>query len=399
MTHTEGMTMLDPWPDVDLEALDAERHRRFTALLAELDLDHAVLTNFDAVRYATGLRCTVVFGATKDWYCTLVAADGETTLITVDVDGEDADPFPPQPWVTRRVPASSWQLFALQPEYTARVIAAELRRSGARRVGVEELQFEVMDAVRRELPDVELVPIKRELVRMRAVKMPDELRLIEAANAVGSHCMTTALEATRPGMTDHEVISVAVGEAFRLGVEWLSHQVLVVDGVAKRDTWFPRGHVLADGDTFIFDMGMYGQGGYAHDFCRTHFVGEPQPAVAEAHRALVECFREGVAIARPGVRTSTIHTTINDALVARGLPPTPYGMGHGIGLNVCEYPSITWPGGAETEPVLEEGMVICVEPSTYVESRGATVALKEEDVFVVEADGLRPITTTPVARP
>ena len=56
------------------------------------------------------------------------------------------------------------------------------------------------------------------------------LRLLEAANAAGSHCMQQALQATRAGMTDHEVVGVAVGEGYRLGAEFVTHQVLVAEG-------------------------------------------------------------------------------------------------------------------------------------------------------------------------
>lgn len=386
-----------PWPDVDFAALETERNRRFTELLADLRLDHAIVTNYDALRYVTGARSTVVFGATKDWYGLIVDADGSSVVIAVDVDREDRDPFPAHPTVKRRIPGPAWQFIAAQPEHFAAIVVKELRAAGARRVGVEELQFEVLDHVRRELPDVEFVPIKRELLQRRAVKMPDEIRLMEAASAAGSHCMNEALAQAQAGMTDHDVIAVAVGEAFRMGAEWVSHQVLLAEGMARRDMWFPRGHRLQEGDSFIFDFGLYGVGGYAHDFCRTHFVGEPRPETAAAHRALVESFEEGIAIAKPGVRASRIHTTINDALERRGYPPTPYAMGHGIGLCVSEAPAIAWVGGAELDQPLEAGMAICVEPSTYVESRGTTVALKEEEVFVVEETGLRQITTTPRA--
>lgn len=390
--------LFNGWPDVDHAALEAERHRRFTELLTTLDLDHALLTNFDGVRYATGVRATVVLGGTNIWYCALVAEGGETTLMAIDVDGEDADPFPAQPWVTRRIAGASWQAPSVQPEYIGSILVRELRDAGARRVGIEELPFEIVDLLRERLPCVEFVPIKRDLVRLRAIKMPAEIRLLEAANAAGSHCMQQALQATRAGMTDHEVVGVAVGEGYRLGAEFVTHQVLVAEGLAKKDTWFPSGKRLRNGDTFMFDFGLHGQGGYAHDFCRTHFVGgDPTAEVAAAHRALVESYEEGIAVGRAGVRSSLIHTTINAALEQRGYPPTPYAMGHGIGLASTEFPTLTWPGGAEHDDLLEEGMALCIEPSTYIDAGGTTLAIKEEDVFIVEAGGLRPITTTPRA--
>ena len=79
------------------------------------------------------------------------------------------------------------------------------------------------------------------------------------------------------------------------------------------------------------------------------------------------------------------------ALRKHGLPETDYAMGHGIGLRLTEPPAISRSGDVEDQR-LEEGMVICIEPSTWVEVDGVPVSLKEEDQYVVEANGLRPLT-------
>jgi Xaa-Pro aminopeptidase len=46
----------------------------------------------------------------------------------------------------------------------------------------------------------------------------------------------------------------------------------------------------------------------------------------------------------------------------------------------------------EYDDALEEGMIICIEPSTQVEVDGLVVGLKDENQFVVEANGLRKLT-------
>jgi Xaa-Pro aminopeptidase len=46
----------------------------------------------------------------------------------------------------------------------------------------------------------------------------------------------------------------------------------------------------------------------------------------------------------------------------------------------------------ERDDRIEEGMIICIEPSTHVEVNGAAVGLKDENQYLVERDGLRNLT-------
>ena len=67
-------------------------------------------------------------------------------------------------------------------------------------------------------------------------------------------------------------------------------------------------------------------------------------------------------------------------------------MGHGIGLRACELPTIHRADRMARDQMLEEGMVISLEPETGVEVDGRLIILKVEDNYVVEEEGLRRLT-------
>ncbi|MEE9199239.1 MAG: M24 family metallopeptidase [Dehalococcoidia bacterium] len=71
-----------------------------------------------------------------------------------------------------------------------------------------------------------------------------------------------------------------------------------------------------------------------------------------------------------------------------------YSLGHGVGLRCCELPIIYRPEMMATVAQLEESMVVCLEPEKAVESRGETVVVKVEDMFLVTSTGLGMLTTT-----
>jgi Xaa-Pro aminopeptidase len=224
------------------------------------------------------------------------------------------------------------------------------------------------------------------------VKEPAEIRLLEAASAVNSLAISTAVSRLTEGMTDHDVLAIAMGALQAAGVEFLTHSVCVARSDLLSGGWFARGRRLWAGDTFFFDIGCYGVGGYASDLCRTAAVGEPPAAVRRAYHGLLEAYAAGQAAARPGVRVSEVDRTINEALAKQGLPVTPYSTGHGVGLRVCELPIVYRPAMMAVDAVLEEGMVIALEPETSAEVDGSAVVVKVEDNFVVERAGLRRIS-------
>jgi Xaa-Pro aminopeptidase len=206
-----------------------------------------------------------------------------------------------------------------------------------------------------------------------------------------------AIDGARPGMTDYDVLSIAMASLQSAGVEYLTHSLCNIR--RGSGTWFAVGQTLREGDAFFFDIGCYGKGGYASDIARVGFVGEPPAEVARAYHHLLEAHHIGEEAARPGVKVADIHAAINGCLHRQGFPITPYGTGHGIGLRACEPPTIQRRDRTSRDEALIEGMTIALEPETQVELDGAAILLKVEDNYVVESSGLRRLTTAPRLMP
>jgi Xaa-Pro aminopeptidase len=103
------------------------------------------------------------------------------------------------------------------------------------------------------------------------------------------------------------------------------------------------------------------------------------------------------SLAKPGVRASVLLAELNNYLQGQGLRGTPYAIGHGVGLRICELPTLFTPGLMDDDVTLTEGEVIALEPEVTVTVDGVETVLKIEDNFVVEASGLRRLTEAPDA--
>ena len=138
---------------------------------------------------------------------------------------------------------------------------------------------------------------------------------------------------------------------------------------------------LARGDFVLMDFGAQYKR-YRSDITRTYFCGEPSEKQRRMYEVVAEAQRRGLNAIRAGVKASEPHIAAAeyiDSTEFKGL--FTHGLGHGLGL-------ATHDGGGlnprAENVVLEEGMVLTVEPGVYVPGLGG---VRIEDDIVVRKDG------------
>jgi methionyl aminopeptidase len=136
-------------------------------------------------------------------------------------------------------------------------------------------------------------------------------------------------------------------------------------------------YILTDGDIVSLDAGLTHQGLIA-DMCITVPVG----SVDAEGKALIDAARSardaGVAVFHAGARLGDIGAAIEEALAGTGFGIIEDLGGHGVGYKVHEPPHIFHVGRYGTGPVLEEGMVITIEPTI---SEGSTEIVLDDDGY------------------
>jgi Xaa-Pro dipeptidase len=373
------------WSRVDLNRLRSDRRAAIADLMARHELSHLLVTGFDHVRYATDYRTQIIAEA-FDWFAAVVDRDGEAEVFAPWIDQTQKDPISDLPWIRALHPIPSWAPAVGHPTTWAKGFEKAL--AGARRVGIELLDPGVLDALRSRLPDVEFMPVGQDLYDVRIRKTAEEIVLLEDASIVNSLGADAGRAAAVAGKTDHDILSAVMGTLQACGPEFLSHSLC--NHRRGNGGWFAEGTELKDGDPYFFDIGVYGQYGYASDIARTGFVGgEPRAEVKAVYDKLLTAHRIAEETVKPGVMASEIDMAVNDYLAREGLPNTPYAMGHGVGLRACELPTIYRNGLVDRDQQIVEGSVISIEPETGLYVDGEFMLLKVEDNYVVEADGVR----------
>ncbi|MBA2294704.1 MAG: aminopeptidase P family protein [Actinobacteria bacterium] len=158
---------------------------------------------------------------------------------------------------------------------------------------------------------------------------------------------------------------------------------------------------LANDDVLVCDLfPRHGESAYFSDMTRTFAVGSPDSEIATWHEQTLEALELARGLARAGVNGGAVHRAVCAFYEERGHPTQMsvpegtvlrdgfyHGLGHGVGLDVHESPSL---GKIGHELVV--GDVITLEPGLYRHGFGG---VRLEDTLLVTEDGVETITEFP----
>jgi len=118
---------------------------------------------------------------------------------------------------------------------------------------------------------------------------------------------------------------------------------------------------VQDGDIVSIDVGLVYEGYYA-DTALTVAVGKVSTEARHLIAVTRESLAKGIAQAKPGAHLSDISHAVQSYAEANGCSVVRDFVGHGIGKKLHEEPEVLNYGPAHCGPILQEGMVFCIEP-------------------------------------
>ncbi|HEX3010932.1 MAG TPA: type I methionyl aminopeptidase [Syntrophomonadaceae bacterium] len=123
----------------------------------------------------------------------------------------------------------------------------------------------------------------------------------------------------------------------------------------------PGPRKLKEGDLISIDFGVLVDG-FAGDSAITVAVGEVDPMVAKLIQVTEEALLKGIKQALPGRRLGVVSNAIQNHAEKAGFSVVRDFVGHGIGREMHEDPSVPNYGRPDRGPVLKTGMALAIEP-------------------------------------
>jgi methionyl aminopeptidase len=221
-------------------------------------------------------------------------------------------------------------------------------------------------------------------------KSPEEIDRMAAAGAILVRTMNLLAGKIRPGVTTRELDEAAekfirsqdAEPAFKgyrgfPGSICTSPNSMIVHGI-------PGVYKLGRGDLLSVDIGVV-LDGWVADAARTFPVGPVSPIARKLLTVTEEALFLGVEQCRPGNHLGDVSHAIQAHVEGAGLSIVRSLVGHGIGRAMHEDPQIPNYGDAGTGVLLEEGMVLAVEPMVTAGRHGVRVG--EDHWAIYSQDG------------
>lgn len=223
----------------------------------------------------------------------------------------------------------------------------------------------------------EIVDISKDISIIRSIKEPEEIELIKKAGDI----TTTAMKIAQDKLINSSITEKSLAGIIDLtmrseGAEDYAFSSIVA--FAENSAYphhVPTDKVIKENENAVIDIGARYQN-YCFDSTRTFIKGKNEE-IKKIYDIVLEAQLEAIDKVREGVKASEIDLAARNTIEKYG-----YGKffihstGHGVGIEVHEYPSISMTSDAE----LKENMVITIEPGIYLKNK---FGVRIEDTLIV----------------
>jgi Xaa-Pro aminopeptidase len=349
-----------------------QRKRQAAKAAAEgTGVDAMLVTHLPDVRYLCGF--TGSNGA-------LVLAGGRALLFT---DGRYTAQAKAEAVGTKVVIATKpVAVAACEWMETARVRRCGFDAAHTTMAGLESMRKAVSGKVRRGM----FVVVGPVVARLREIKDAGEIAKLRAAARLGCELFEGMLSYLEAALTETEVAATLEYAARLAGAEAMSFDTIVASGERSA---LPHGRAtkakLPKRGFVTLDFGVI-LDGYSSDMTRTVHMGKAMPGERDVYDSVLEAQEAAVAAVAPGVTAGEVDEAARSVLRRVKLDQYfSHSTGHGVGLEIHEGPRLA----AKQTQVLEQGMVITIEPGVYMPGR---FGVRIEDMVLVTARGGKILT-------
>ena len=209
----------------------------------------------------------------------------------------------------------------------------------------------------------------------RVVRAPD-LGAVRRACRLADVVQQAVKDHAAPGLSEAELAGLAAAAMFKEAGRRVPAILTVSTGAEATATggWVATERVVQAGDLVLTDTSPWIDGAWS-DTANAVFIGTPDAETQRRFDAVRRALHKGISLCRPGVVAKDVDQKVRDLLAEHG-PTYAHHTGHRIGAAWSEEPRIT----PYCDLLLEEGMVLALEPAIYIQGWGG---IRLEHVFVI----------------
>lgn len=334
-------------------------HNRLSKLRKNLTVDALVVEDEKDLYYLTGLNLSAG---------QLLVTKKEACLF---VDGRYREQ------ATKKAPC---RVEGLKPE----LLLKELKSHAHTTIGFDEKKSSYLayQALKKGVHKLKakLVPVDSPVSSLRSIKDHEEQEKLKKAANLGSRGFKHVKGLLKAGVTELELVAELQCFWWEHGGEGAAFRPIIAFGVNTSNPHYtPTKTRLKAGDPVLIDIGVTVEQ-YHSDMTRMVFFGEPSKKLAHAYRSVLKAQQAALALCKPGITLGEVDKAARAVLEKEGLLEFfSHSLGHGIGLEVHEFPFFR-----NTDFVLKAGVALTIEPGVYFPGEGG---IRIEDTVLITGDG------------
>ncbi len=224
---------------------------------------------------------------------------------------------------------------------------------------------------------------------LRGIKENSEVDKIVAAQRIAEKGFEHICNFIKEGKTEKEIQLELDFYMLSHGAEALSFETIAVSGAnGSMPHGVPTDKPVKKGELITLDFGAV-YGGYHSDMTRTVALGFAGDKQREVYETVLRAQLNSIASIKAGVTGKAADEAARSVIREAGYGEYfGHGTGHGVGVEIHEYPSVS----PANEKALEKGNIVTVEPGIYLPGE---FGVRIEDMVLVTEDGCRNLTECP----
>ncbi|MGC8581580.1 MAG: M24 family metallopeptidase [Thermoplasmata archaeon] len=262
---------------------------------------------------------------------------------------------------------------------------------GSKKIGINAsaLTAENYEWIKNMVKKAKIVDVSKEIEECKRIKDEKEIEYIKKAALIASNAFNEIKKNIKNGVSENEISAIIEYSMLSNGATGASFTTIVAAGKnSALPHYLPKDVKLKKGEFLLCDYGAkYSR--YCSDITRTFAFNPKDKRMKEIYDIVLEAQLEAIKKIKPGMKGKEVHS-----IAAKIIDETKYkgkfihGLGHSVGLEVHDGFGVN----TSSEIVLEEGMVITIEPGIYVPGYGG---VRIEDDILITDTGAKVLTSAP----
>lgn len=258
----------------------------------------------------------------------------------------------------------------------------------------EDLKFFELEILKKSFSFVDFLPSYQMVIKQREIKDEKEIEAIKKASEASDQCLREILKTLKVGQSEKEIAFQIEFWLKKNGFDLAFYPIVAIDensSIIHYDTRLNGEKKIKKNSLILIDFGAkYNH--YLSDITRVIFFGKPKQEILNVYQKLFQAQIKTVDFFKQKVVSQTkikeVDLFCRKEIDKAFLPVYPHSTGHGVGLEIHEYPKLS----LLNEDFFQKNQVLTIEPGVYFEGRWG---LRIEDTVFLSSSGFETLTKFP----